>query len=112
VGNKILVSVFDSEQAAFEGLTALKEPASGRDITLYASSVIAKDPRALCLSSRGRTRDPSARSWAWSPAASSGCSGPGRCRGGRVRRRVQRADVRPLQRRREAWTSSTRSRPR
>jgi len=44
VGNKILVSVFDSEQAAFEGLTALKDLHRDGDITLYASSVIAKDP--------------------------------------------------------------------
>jgi uncharacterized membrane protein len=44
VGNKILVSVFDSEQAAFEGLTALKDLHRDGDITLYASSVITKDP--------------------------------------------------------------------
>lgn len=44
MGNKILVSVFDSEQAAFEGLTALKDLHRDGDITLYASSVIAKDP--------------------------------------------------------------------
>jgi len=43
VGNKILVSVFDSEQSAFEGLTALKDLHREGDITLYASSVIAKD---------------------------------------------------------------------
>jgi uncharacterized membrane protein len=43
VGNKILVSVFDSEKAAFEGLTALKDLHRDGDITLYASSVIAKD---------------------------------------------------------------------
>ena len=44
MGNKILVSVFDSEQKAFEGLTALKDLHKEGDITLYASSVIAKDP--------------------------------------------------------------------
>ena len=44
MGNKILVSVFDSEQSAFEGLTALKDLHREGDITLYASSVIAKDP--------------------------------------------------------------------
>ena len=44
MGNKILVSVFDSEQKAFEGLTALKDLHKDGDITLYASSVIAKDP--------------------------------------------------------------------
>ena len=41
--NKILVSTFDSEQAAFEGLSALKELHHDGDITLYASSVVAKD---------------------------------------------------------------------
>jgi uncharacterized membrane protein len=44
VGDKILVSVFDSERTAFEGLTALKELHRDGDITLYASTVIAKDP--------------------------------------------------------------------
>jgi uncharacterized membrane protein len=43
VGNKILVSVFDSERTAFEGLTALKDLHSDGDITLYASTVVAKD---------------------------------------------------------------------
>lgn len=43
MGNKILVSVFDSERTAFEGLTALKELHQDGDITLYASTVIAKD---------------------------------------------------------------------
>jgi uncharacterized membrane protein len=41
--NKILVSTFDSETAAFEGLSALKELHRDGDVTLYASSVIAKD---------------------------------------------------------------------
>jgi uncharacterized membrane protein len=41
--NRILVSTFDSERAAFEGLSALKELHRDGDITLYASSVIAKD---------------------------------------------------------------------
>ena len=44
MGNKILVSVFDSEQKAFEGLTALKDLHWDGDITVYASTVIAKDP--------------------------------------------------------------------
>jgi uncharacterized membrane protein len=44
MGNKILVTVFDSERMAFEGLTALKELHRDGDITLYASTVIAKDP--------------------------------------------------------------------
>ena len=43
MGNKILVSVFDSERTAFEGLTALKDLHRDGDITLYASTVIAKD---------------------------------------------------------------------
>jgi uncharacterized membrane protein len=43
MGNKILVSVFDSEQTAFEGLTALKDLHRDGDITLYASTVLAKD---------------------------------------------------------------------
>ena len=44
MGNKILVSVFDSERMAFEGLTALKDLHREGDITLYASTVIVKDP--------------------------------------------------------------------
>jgi uncharacterized membrane protein len=43
VGNKILVSVFDSERTAFEGLTALKDLHREGDISLYASTMIAKD---------------------------------------------------------------------
>jgi len=41
--NKMLVGVFDSEAAAFEGLSALKDLHRGGDITLYSSAVIAKD---------------------------------------------------------------------
>ncbi len=41
--DKILVSVFDTEEAAFEGLTALKDLHGQGNITLYASAVIAKD---------------------------------------------------------------------
>ena len=43
MGNKILVSVFDSERTAFEGLTALKDLHRDGDVTLYASTVISKD---------------------------------------------------------------------
>jgi uncharacterized membrane protein len=43
--NKILISTFDTEAAAFEGLSALKDLHQDGDITLYASSVIAKDAR-------------------------------------------------------------------
>ncbi len=41
--NKMLVAVFDSEAAAFEGLSALKDLHRASDITLYSSAVIAKD---------------------------------------------------------------------
>jgi uncharacterized membrane protein len=41
--NKMLVAVFDSETAAFEGLNALKDLHRNGDVTLYASTVIAKD---------------------------------------------------------------------
>jgi uncharacterized membrane protein len=41
--NKILISVFDTEEAAYEGLTALKDIHRDGDITVYASAVIAKD---------------------------------------------------------------------
>jgi uncharacterized membrane protein len=41
--NKILISVFDTEQAAFQGVSALKDLHSDGDITMYASAVIAKD---------------------------------------------------------------------
>lgn len=44
MGNKILVSVFDNEQAAFEGVTALRDLHRDGDITVYGSTVIAKDP--------------------------------------------------------------------
>src|ERR1700760_1316023 len=41
--NKMLVAVFDTESAAFEGLSALKDLHRDGDITLYSSAVIAKD---------------------------------------------------------------------
>lgn len=41
--NKMLVAVFDREATAFEGLSALKELHRNGDISLYSSSVIAKD---------------------------------------------------------------------
>ncbi len=40
---KILVAVFDTEAAAFEGVTALEELHVQGDITLYATAVVAKD---------------------------------------------------------------------
>ena len=41
--NKILIAVFDSEKAAYEGVAGLKDLHRDGDISLYASSVIAKD---------------------------------------------------------------------
>ena len=41
--NKMLVAVFDTEPAAYEGLNALKELHADGDITLYATAVLVKD---------------------------------------------------------------------
>ncbi|MCW5941905.1 MAG: DUF1269 domain-containing protein [Fimbriimonadaceae bacterium] len=41
--NKTLVAIFDNEDAAFGGLTALKELHRNGDITLYDSAVLAKN---------------------------------------------------------------------
>jgi len=41
--NKMLVAVFDTEPAAFEGLSALRDLHKDGDITLYASAVMVKD---------------------------------------------------------------------
>lgn len=41
--NKMLVSVFDNETQAYEGLKALKDLHAYGDITLYAAAVISKD---------------------------------------------------------------------
>lgn len=41
--NKIIVAVFDSEKAAYQGVAALKDLHRDGEISLYASSVIAKD---------------------------------------------------------------------
>jgi uncharacterized membrane protein len=41
--NKMLVAVFDSEPAVYEGLQALKELHRDGDITLYATAVLVKD---------------------------------------------------------------------
>jgi uncharacterized membrane protein len=43
VMNKMIVAVFDTESAAFDGLSALRNLHRDGDITLYASTVIAKD---------------------------------------------------------------------
>lgn len=44
---KILISVFDTEQAAFEGNSALKDMHHDGEITLYSSVVIAKDVQGV-----------------------------------------------------------------
>ena len=41
--NKTLVAIFDNEEAAFGGLTALKDLHSNGDITLYDSAILTKD---------------------------------------------------------------------
>lgn len=41
--NKMVVAVFDSESAAFEGLSALRDLHKEGDITLYAAAVVVKD---------------------------------------------------------------------
>ena len=41
--NKMMVAIFETERAAFEGLSALKDLHRDGDITLYASAVIVKD---------------------------------------------------------------------
>jgi uncharacterized membrane protein len=41
--NKMLVAVFNSETAAFEGLSALRELHKTGDITLYAATTLLKD---------------------------------------------------------------------
>jgi uncharacterized membrane protein len=41
--NKMLVAVFDTEPAAYEGLNALKDLHTDGDITLYATAVLVKD---------------------------------------------------------------------
>lgn len=58
MGNKILVSVFDSERMAFEGLTALKDLHRDGDITVYASAVIAKDPSGTVSVRQSADRGP------------------------------------------------------
>jgi uncharacterized membrane protein len=41
--NKILVAVFNTEPAAYQGLSALKDLHTDGDITLYSTAVIVKD---------------------------------------------------------------------
>jgi uncharacterized membrane protein len=56
--NKILISVFDTEEAAFEGVTALKELHREGDITLYASAVVAKDAQGQVAVRQAADRGP------------------------------------------------------
>ncbi len=42
--NKLLISVFESDEAAYDGLAALRELDRNGDITLYTSTVVTKDP--------------------------------------------------------------------
>ena len=52
--NKILVAVFDTETAAYEGLSALKELNASGDITLNATAVIARSRASSTIAgSRG-----------------------------------------------------------
>lgn len=44
--NKMLVAVFDNENKAFEGLSALNELHMNGDITLYATAVVSKNEKA------------------------------------------------------------------
>ena len=55
---KLLVSVFDSEVKAFEGLAALKDLHRDGDITLYASVVIAKQPDGTVATRQAADRGP------------------------------------------------------
>jgi uncharacterized membrane protein len=43
--NKMLVAVFDNENKAFEGLSALKDLHKQGDISLYATAVVSKDEK-------------------------------------------------------------------
>ena len=43
--NKMLVAVFESENKAYEGLSALKDLHYNGDITLYATAVVSKNEK-------------------------------------------------------------------
>jgi uncharacterized membrane protein len=49
MGNKILVSVFDTEPIAFEGLSALKDLHREGEITMYASTLLVKDRSGVAI---------------------------------------------------------------
>lgn len=40
---KMIVTIFNTEAAAYDGVSALKALNDGGDITLYATAVLAKD---------------------------------------------------------------------
>jgi uncharacterized membrane protein len=55
---KILVSVFDTERTAFEGLEALKDLHRDGDITVYATAVITKDANGVSAVKESDDRGP------------------------------------------------------
>ena len=59
--NKMVVGVFGTELAAYEGLSALKDLHKDGDITLYATAVIAKDSGGAVTVNRAPTKGRSAR---------------------------------------------------
>lgn len=56
--NRILISVFDTEQAAFEGVSALKDLHRNYEITMYASAVIVKDAQGQVAVRQAADRGP------------------------------------------------------
>jgi uncharacterized membrane protein len=56
--NKMLVAVFGTELAAYEGLGALKDLHKDRDITLYATAVIVKDSSGAVTVKQGADEGP------------------------------------------------------
>jgi uncharacterized membrane protein len=56
--NKMLVAVFDTEPAAYEGLSALKDLHEDGDITLYATAVIAEDSSGVVTMKQGTDEGP------------------------------------------------------
>lgn len=56
--NKMLVAVFNNEGGAFEGLSALKDLHKDRDITLYATAVLAKDASGKMSLKQGADQGP------------------------------------------------------
>jgi uncharacterized membrane protein len=71
---QILISTFDTEQSAFEGLSALKDLHRDGDITVYASSVIAKDPQGAVSVPEAADSGPVGTLVGVVTGASSGCS--------------------------------------